>query len=440
MAKLALRLSRWRPLRALCQCLPSGWDKRLKVKCLKWALSPTGGAASLTTPQVLTTALRNKLPGPRLQGINLVGYVRSESGLGESVRLSAAAAAAAELPFSLNDFSLAAPSRQADTTWVHRLAADNSHGVNLFHINAAELLTAQAVLGPAFFAGRYNIGYWAWELPELPDAWLSSFPLLQEVWVPSRFIQEAVSRKSPLPVIRMPHAIHLTPNPAATRAQLGLPESPFLFLTMYDSFSVQARKNPTAAIAAFHKAFPDPRGVALVVKINNPQSQPKEIRELKAGLRDRPGVIVLDRILSRQETYDLEHLCDCFVSLHRAEGFGLGLAECMFLGKPTIGTDWSGNQDFMTADNSCPVRCRLVPLEKDYGPYPKGQVWAEPDLEHAAWYMRRVVEDPTWARGLASRGRETILTHFSPQAIGRLYANRLRLLGRWHDQDKGQER
>jgi glycosyltransferase involved in cell wall biosynthesis len=124
-------------------------------------------------------------------------------------------------------------------------------------------------------------------------------------------------------------------------------------------------------------------------------------------LEHLPNVTILDRILSRDDVYTLEALCDAFVSLHRSEGFGLGLAESMFLGKPVIGTNWSGNRDFMDAKNSCPVDVSLVPIEEDHGPYRKGQLWAEADIDQAAWYMRRLVNDAGWRHEIGARARQT---------------------------------
>jgi glycosyltransferase involved in cell wall biosynthesis len=287
-----------------------------------------------------------------------------------------------------------------------------------------------STLGAAFFRGRYNIGFWHWELPEFPDSWLDGFKLVDEVWAPTEFVVESISRKSPVPVVRMPHAIQVQVDRSARRADFGLPDRPFLFLTMYDTHSFQARKNPAAVIEAFRQAFPNPGDVGLVVKINNPASKRQDLAALRAQLADVRGVTVIDRILTRQEVNDLENLCDCYVSLHRSEGFGLGLAESMYLGKPVIGTDWSGNRDFMDATNSCPVRCSLVRLDEDHGPYNRGQVWADPDIEHAAWYMRRILHERAWAQELAQRGQDTIRSRFSPQAVGRLYAERLSALAR----------
>jgi glycosyltransferase involved in cell wall biosynthesis len=265
-------------------------------------------------------------------------------------------------------------------------------------------------------------------LAEIPDAWAGSFALVDEVWVSSRFVLEAVSHKSPVPVVCMPHAIDFVVRPEARRAHFGLPEGRFLFLMMYDTHSYQARKNPQGAIEAFRRAFANPRDVGLVVKIKSPESHAAEARWLKSELADVPGIHVLDRTLTRQEVYDLESLCDCFVSLHRAEGFGLGLAESMFLGKPVLGTGYSGNLDFMTVDNSCLVGYDLVPLAEDVGPYQKGQFWAEPDVRHAARLMVRLVEDEAWRREKAERGRTTIQTWFSPTAVGRRYRSRLAVL------------
>src|SRR6185503_6112602 len=138
---------------------------------------------------------------------------------------------------------------------------------------------------------------------------------------------------------------------------------------------------------------------------------------------------LLTETLSRQDVYELEAACDAFVSLHRSEGFGLGLAESMYLGKPVVGTNWSGNTDFMNHKNSCPVNYDLVVLDRDHGPYKKGQFWAEADVDHAAWYMKKLVDDRAFARQIGARAKAHLTDSFSPRAIGLKYLDRLRLLG-----------
>lgn len=358
-------------------------------------------------------------------GLNIAGYMRAETGLGESARLAAQACEDVGLPFSAHDIQASNSSRAEDRRWEHKIIGENQHWVNLFHVNADYLPAAYKRLGAGFFEGHYNIGFWHWELTEVPDEWTPAFDLVDEVWAPTRFVVEAIRRKSPVPVVRVPHGIRVAPDASVRRCDLGLPESKFLFLAMYDAHSYQGRKNPQAAIHAFFQAFPDAKDVALVVKINNAQSFPEQIDSLKTLVQDRPGIILLDRIFSRREVSNLESLCDCFVSLHRSEGFGLGLAESMALGKPVIGTNWSGNVDFMSPNNSCCVNWSPRPVGKDYPLSTPGTFWADADVEHAAWFMTRLANDRAWARELGLRARATIAQDFSPEAVGRLYRARL---------------
>jgi glycosyltransferase involved in cell wall biosynthesis len=301
---------------------------------------------------------------------------------------------------------------------------------NVFHVNADQMPLAYDYLGGAFFTGRYNIGYWHWELPVFPKEWLGSYDYVDEVWVPTKFVLDALVPTSPKPVVQIPHGIAFNASATASRTRFGLPRDRFVFLMMYDMFSHQARKNPESAIRAFAKAFRPPSPAALVVKVMNADKRNQAYTALRQILAEIPDVIVLDRILSRQEVYDLESVCDSFISLHRSEGFGLGLAESMYLGKPVIGTNWSGNVDFMDHANSCLVDYELVEITEDHGPYRRGQHWAEPDVDHAAWYMRRLVEDREFRARLASAGRETIVRKFSAAAVGQQYRKRLDFIRR----------
>jgi glycosyltransferase involved in cell wall biosynthesis len=242
-------------------------------------------------------------------------------------------------------------------------------------------------------------------------------------------VMEALSRKSPVPVVLMPHAIAFDEPGNVERSRFGLPEKSFVFLTMYDMHSYQARKNPEGVIEAFRTAFPVPRDVCLVIKVMNGESCPAEAATLRERVAGLPACVLIDETLSREDIYALEATSDCFVSLHRSEGFGLGLAECMYLGKPVIGTHWSGNADCMTVENSCPVGFRLIPLEQDHGPYARGQRWADPDLDEAAVYMRRLVSDASFRDRVGEAGRRTMRTDHAPATIGRLYRKRLGVIG-----------
>ena len=189
------------------------------------------------------------------------------------------------------------------------------------------------------------------------------------------------------------------------------------------------RKNPFGAVDAFKRSFSGESSAALLIKVSHAASHPEEYAELEKRLRGIPNLYLTDRMLSRARVNGLLAACDGVVSLHRSEGFGLILAEAMYLGKPVVATGWSGNMDFMNTGNSCPVGYELVTLDRTYMNYEAGQQWAEPDIDHAAHLMRRVVEDSEYRTQMGERARDTIRSQFSPEAAGIRYLRRLEFLG-----------
>jgi glycosyltransferase involved in cell wall biosynthesis len=361
-----------------------------------------------------------------MKGINLIGYARYEMGIGESCRLAAGALQSSNIPFGILNYSGGNISRNEDLSWESKEISSPIYPVNLFHINADQMPLAYETLGSRWFSDRYNIGYWHWELPDFPDEYIEGFRHLDEVWVPTTFVQNSIAEKSTIPVIRIPHGIHVEVPDTIGRKWFGLPERRFLFLCMYDTFSYSARKNPSSVIKAYREAVIRmglPAG--LVIKMNNPQQA--EIDNLRREAEGLPHVWIIDRVLSRMEANALLQCADCYVSLHRSEGFGLSLAEAMYLGKPVIGTNWSGNTDFMTGDNSGTVRYRLTRIGQHLGPYKADQLWAEPDVEHAIHLMKRMVYDDKWRQRIGNYGQETIRTSFSPEASGRAMRDRLKV-------------
>ncbi len=367
-------------------------------------------------------------------GVNIVGFLTADLGVGESARCMVRAADAAGLPSALVPLKLHCKNPQGDTTFAARLRSDNPNPVNIVHLDPPAMRDLDHHHGAGFRAGRYNVGYWAWELPEFPDGWMNAFEYVHEVWCPSEFVRQAIALKSPVPVLAMPHAIRFarpTETVAELRTRFGLPDDAYLFLVLYDLNSYSARKNPQAAIEAFRRSGLAGRGAALVVKVHNVAGNEADLTALRAAMADLPGTTVLTETLPREDVYRLESACDCFVSLHRSEGFGLAVAECMYLGKPVIATDWSATAEFLDATNGAPVRHRLVTLERSHGPYAKGQTWAEPDVDHAAEWMQRLFADRTLAAHLGAAARQTIEERFSPEAIGARYRRRLEVIASW---------
>ena len=356
-------------------------------------------------------------------GLNIAGFLTADLGVGESARCMVRAADAAGLSTALVPLKLHCKNRLGDQTFAPRLQDANPYPVNVVHLDPPAAHDLEHHHGKKFRAGKYNIGYWAWELPEFPDAWMPAFRYFDEIWCPSDFTREAIEMKSPIPVIRMPHAIGFTRPSGNFRSHFGLPADKFLFLFIYDLNSYSARKNPGAVIAAFRRA--GLAGAALVVKVQNIAGNEADFAALQAAVADLPGTVLISDTLTRAEIYQLESACDCFVSLHRAEGFGLAVAECMYLGKPVISTNWSATAEYVTADNGCPVDARIVTLEQNHGPYMKGSVWAEADVDQAASWMRKISGDPALAARLGAAARGTMEQRYSPAVIGARYRQRL---------------
>jgi len=253
---------------------------------------------------------------------------------------------------------------------------------------------------------------------------------VDEVWAPSRFIQRAFAEKTDIPVEYMPLCVTLPAVQPYSRRHFALPDQTYLFLYTFDFFSYLERKNPFASILAFKAAFTrNDNSVGLVLKIMNGDTGSSTWQRMVDLIDGDPRIVIINKTLDRSEVIGLLATCDCFVSLHRSEGFGRGPAEAMYLGKPVIVTNYSGNTDFTLSDNSCLVDYRLIPVAEGQYPFYHGQAWADADIEHAAWYMQRLVSEKHFAAGIAAKGRDYIHRNFSQKKIGSMYADRLKKLG-----------
>ncbi|WP_337103796.1 glycosyltransferase [Paenibacillus sp. YIM B09110] len=371
-------------------------------------------------------ALSKQFYTEKITGVNLIGYSRAEMGLGESCRIAARSLENSKLPYDIISYIGTSTARMSDLSWQHKEVDQPKYNINIFHINAEQMLETYIQYGTRLFEGRYNIGYWHWELPEFPEDWMDGFKFVHEVWVPSNFVAQSISMKSPVPVVRIPHGIEVKIDEYRTRAYYQLPELAFLFLTMYDVNSYQERKNPIASIHAFKQSFqPNDMTVGLVIKVNNVHANREEIKLLHEHIQGYNNIYIITQILSRNDTNALIQCTDSYISLHRGEGFGLVMAEAMYLRKPVVATNWSSNTDFMNEKNSCLVDYELIPIGKDYGPYQAFQKWANPNVEHASSHMKRLVNDAEFYNRIALKGQQTIKNDYSPSVIGKMIEERL---------------
>ena len=362
-------------------------------------------------------------PGGLPLGVNLAGYLDSMLGVGQvarQVRNALEGAGVAVAPFTVVADS--APRIEGGEP---ERASGPLHPVNLVCVNPDGLEGAHDSLGEDFFASRHTIGLWWWEVDAFPDAFRRAFDLVDEVWVGSHHVADALAAVSPVPVVRMPVPVEVAPSSGAGREELGLPAAGPLFLFAFDHGGGFERKNPLGAIEAFTRAFAPDDGPHLVVKCIGADQRPDAHRRLLEAAAGHPHVHVLDTPLSPPDMAALADACDAYVSLHRSEGFGLTIAEAMLRDKPVVATAYSGPRDWLSEHNSFEVDWREVPIGPGNEPYPAEGTWAEPDLDDAAAQLRRVVDDPEEARRRADRGHADVRAAFAPDVAGLAMASRL---------------
>jgi glycosyltransferase involved in cell wall biosynthesis len=257
--------------------------------------------------------------------------------------------------------------------------------------------------------------------------WHDHFKYFDEIWVATEFCQDAIAKVSPIPVVKIPLSIVLDKTAGFDRSHYQLNKESFIFFFMFDFLSYFERKNPLAVIEAFKSAFSPDENVELLIKCSNSDWN-KEARARLMETGNGLKVNFLDDRLSRAELNNLVSLIDCYVSLHRSEGFGLPLAEAMYFKKPVIATGYSGNLEFMNINNSFLTKYRLVEIEKDFGPYKKGRIWADPDIGHAAELMRLVFDDRMLATRVGERAASDIKIYLNPETCGQRILSRIQCI------------
>ena len=355
----------------------------------------------------------------------VIGYLRTASGVGEVGRQTLRTLAAGGLDVEGVDVALNVAASRDDASAGASLVELSTAPVQIFNVNADQLPEVIAHLAPRLRPDAMRINIPFWELSRFPDAWLPGLSEMDEIWAPSRFIAEALEGRIAQPVIHMPVALELTPPAPLPRSRFGLPDDRFLFFFAFDFLSFIERKNPQAVIAAFREAFPAGSRAGLVLKCMNGKMVPEKLQGFCDELAECPNIFLINDTLTRDETLALIACTDAVVSLHRSEGLGLLIAEAMLLGKPVIATDYSASQDLLSAETGYPVRCTLVPVPEGAYPFAEGQVWAEPDIHHAAALMVALAADPQSADGRVAAARRHMEINFCYKNVGRLQAERL---------------
>jgi glycosyltransferase involved in cell wall biosynthesis len=361
-------------------------------------------------------------------GSTLIGYATGDFGVAQNLRSAAHALSSAHYPLDIVEISTGGLYDETNVECIELIVEKSTKKIELFCVNADQTKNVSEQLAETGHTKKpYRIGYWFWELSNFPDQWLHAFNCVDEIWAPTEYIATTLSGLTTKPVIHMPVAVEFNEPRSYTRLDFALPEDNFLFLFSYDFHSFATRKNPEAVLSAFLKAFVNEQDhkVGLVIKtINSDKHQESYINFLEkiSGIK---GITVISETLSREKMYGLINVCDSYVSLHRAEGFGLGMAEAMYLGKPVIGTAYSGNMDFMNKDNSILISFEMVDVEQDAYPFWSGQKWANPNVDEAAKAMMNVYSNISYAKKLGDSAKKFMYENHSFEVIGKKMASRL---------------
>lgn len=361
----------------LNKVVPMSWKIYIKQQMMEWRIRKFVNDGKIPYKK-----------GEYKEGINLIGAIKAEMGLGQSCRLIANMIKETHYGFSVYNYDFAGQVKEDDSSFDEYISEELPYEINIFHVNPCEL--GNLFMGRQdLWNGKYNIAFWLWELEEFPKEWRCYCQLFDEIWTPSEFAGRAIRKVTDIPIKILPYYVPVPYNEQYGRKEFSLPEDKFLFLVMYDINSTEGRKNPQGAIKAYKEAFDvQNKDVGLVIKINN--GSESEIQKLKKQLAGYENVYYMKETIDKGCVNSLIRCCDVFVSLHRAEGFGLVMAEAMLLGTPVVATDWSSNTEFMSADAACMVGCQMIKNPRTEGLYRKGCIWAEPDCGQAAEYMKRL--------------------------------------------------
>ena len=360
--------------------------------------------------------------GARIEGVNILSHFCNPSGIQQAAMWTKEGLQRAGLRTSCRDVPVPSPTLPGNRgEW---LGLEVFPITILTHAGSPYFLSAYQRSGLFRRENIYRIAYWAWELERVPDEWVEASRLVDEIWSPTQFVVEAMRSKFSQPVTHMLPGVEVGGVEPVSRVSLRIPENDLVFLFMFDLHSQLHRKNPLSTIRAFQKAFRRDDAATLVIKATGGDVHKADLAALRE-MCTADKVILVEEQMSRARAYGMIALCDCFISLHRSEGFGLGLAEAMLMGKPVIGTGYSGNLDFMSRENSMLVDYQLVEIQEDRPIYTRGNFWAEPSIDHAAFYLRYVYENRLEVAARAAQVQPALRQKLSLEAAGRRMAERL---------------
>ena len=369
--------------------------------------------------------------------VQLIGPLAKASGLGQATRLSAEILRATGLKVRGVDFDLDNPAPEgfsSDTT----IEEYGPAKINLIHLNAESIPLAFAYQ-PDVFSESYNIGYFFWELDRPAYCHYLGMEMLDEIWVSTEYgvsIYKPDAKGKPVVNVGMCYeeidGIERDDARRFVNNRFMFDDSHYVCLVAFDSFSFVQRKNPVGVLKAFQKAFEGVENARLIVKTQNRENvldpiQTQIWNRVEAVIASDRRIVVMDETLHYEDLLRLKAGSDCYISLHKSEGWGFGMIEAMNLKVPVVCTAYSGNMDFCSDETAWLVDYEESLLQpSDYIFVRKGSRWAEPSVEDAARQLRAAYDDPEARKAKAEAAYAHIRKDFSTRAIAERYGARLR--------------
>jgi glycosyltransferase involved in cell wall biosynthesis len=345
-------------------------------------------------------------PRSKEHGYNIFGYFSKMNGQGDAARAFVDdLMKTTDEKFVLLDFyeelHRRIPRREEDKYREYYLKKF-IYRTNIFFV-ALDLLKIVKNRISFLFKHKYNIVAFWWEFESGFEDRIPVLNEFDEVYVFSDFTRDILDsirdKNFKVTKIKYPFATNwiIEEEPAAIKRRYNL-EGKFCFFFNFDYLSGYNRKNPEAILSSLAQEFPDEKQIVLVAKTNNShrfeEKRTRFLGKVKTlGLTER--VIIIEDALSRNGFMTLLNAMDCYISLHRGEGLGLGILQALALNKPVIATNYGGNTEYMNNPLAFGVPYSLIPANDDYGPYVNVKQWAEPDIRTAKKYMREVFRTST---------------------------------------------
>ncbi len=350
------------------------------------------------------------------QGINIVGYTEAMFGLGEAVRLNIAAATKHNIPLSLINYEKVKKNNKHEYAF--------PYSINLVQISLNDLESFFGVINPNFFKGKYTILFLVWESEYMAPEHIENLSLFNEIWTTSRYCKTIFEKIFKNPIIIVPHPVEVDLEPVINKKSINFfDENKFSFLFLFSYHSSIERKNPFFLVEAFKTAFEDNDKVELVIKTVGGNHYKKAKQHLHQCASK--NIKIYDTELDKNSVDHLINSCDSYVSMHHSEGFGLTLAEAMYLGKPVIATNYSGNTEFMNEENSFLVDYKLGLIENPDNNFCSNTLWANPLLIDAVDKIKVVYQNSELRRVKANNAGIYVKEKLSFSAIGLIIKDRL---------------